>query len=323
MRLLILASKVLAWPFRYKSQAAAVTMCFSALFSFVLFVVPLRNVILYPAIEYAWREVNTYDLIRIHFVQETIPHGVFNSVSCPEISKPRIAKSEINISGVFSYEHLLSRDAQVLALRKGHGRFLPAIDMNQKIENLYLYKVAVLALKRVGLQHFLVAGSLLGLNRHKGFVPWDDDLDIAVSLDSWELVKQTLCCIDGFELIKEHVLHWKFRFTDRIYPFLDIFFYRMDEDYVWAVTHYTRKTFIYPTGYVFPLSESTFEGIKVPVPRDSLSVARRIYDYSICKAFKGHIGRNFSLMESYPQGYSVEEVPCVELTYMYPMYHLT
>ncbi|CAL1536908.1 unnamed protein product [Lymnaea stagnalis] len=287
-----------------------------------VFVIPVRNVVLYPAIEFAWRDVETSDLIRIHFGDDVIPSGLHNRVSCSAVEKPKLSRADINTSAVFTYPDLRKPTAVFEVLEKGHGRFLPTLNLSQKVENLYLYRAAAAALDSVGVKHFLVAGTVLGLNRHNGFVPWDDDMDLSVSLDSWDLVKQTLSCIEGFTLNQFHILHWKFQFSGREYPFLDIFFYRMDETYVWAATSYTRKTYIYPTEFVFPLSESTFEGVKVPVPRNSLGVARRIYDYDICKAFRGHIERSMILSSVYPNGYAVSEVPCKDLSYMYTMFNL-
>jgi lipopolysaccharide cholinephosphotransferase len=35
------------------------------------------------------------------------------------------------------------------------------------------------------IQYFMIAGSTLGAIRHKGFIPWDDDVDIVMTMDNY------------------------------------------------------------------------------------------------------------------------------------------
>ena len=62
-------------------------------------------------------------------------------------------------------------------------------NLTKKIQNteLNILKAFVECCKRLDIPYFLLGGTMLGAVRHNGFIPWDDDIDVALFRRDYQL----------------------------------------------------------------------------------------------------------------------------------------
>lgn len=82
-----------------------------------------------------------------------------------------------------------------------------------QLVQLEIFKVFLNICKKNNLQYFLDGGTLLGAVRHKGFIPWDDDLDVGMPRKDYNM----FC-----NCVEKELPEWLFfqnDTTDKSYPY--------------------------------------------------------------------------------------------------------
>ena len=111
---------------------------------------------------------------------------------------------------------LETRKRVFLEMPKAYGR-LRSI---QLAENFLLQRVKMHA-DELNIHFFLMGGTALGAVRHKGFIPWDDDIDIGMFQNDYYRLKEKIDLEDNLISINRYFLHFgdsvvkvKFKFSD-------------------------------------------------------------------------------------------------------------
>ena len=70
-----------------------------------------------------------------------------------------------------------------------------------QMELLRMLKVVARICEQNGIQWWLSSGTLLGAARHKGFIPWDDDMDIVLLKKDYKRLERILCELESDEFV--------------------------------------------------------------------------------------------------------------------------
>lgn len=128
-------------------------------------------------------------------------------------------------------------------------------------------------------RYFLAYGTLLGYERHKGhIIPWDDDIDVGMREDDFELIRDQLNN-DGIELVQFHEYAYKIHYKKNkkikqyawSWPFIDIFIFVEDPVTSELYCPWENKR-RFANNLFFPLRYATFENTKAIVPNNPRAI---------------------------------------------------
>lgn len=72
--------------------------------------------------------------------------------------------------------------------------------------------------KKYGLKYYIICGSLIGVIRHKGFIPWDDDIDLAMTREDYNKLREI--AKDEWKNSNYKVLHYDSLGKDVFWDFM-------------------------------------------------------------------------------------------------------
>ncbi len=78
-----------------------------------------------------------------------------------------------------------------------------------QLDELSMLKAVADKLDSVGVQFFLIGGSSIGALRHQGFIPWDDDIDIAIMRRDFQKAEEALSQLSDkmlYDPVEKHVI---------------------------------------------------------------------------------------------------------------------
>lgn len=179
-------------------------------------------------------------------------------------------------------------------------------DENQLTLELSLFKEIVQILNSQHIPYWIDCGSLIGLYRYGGTIPWDNDIDISALEPDFDNIVHALNSLDKSKYIVED---WSGRCRPKTYlrvyvkenrGYIDIYFISIDPvrkklTYIFSNDNsffateawnlYERR-FTIPTDFeiIFPLKKGLFEGLEVFAPNNTVKYLQERYGENLAPA---------------------------------------